>query len=117
MWVQEKEYFIELLRPYFPSGAEIQRQIERDTLCSFDNLCLSIDWLASDDTSRPNKRSRKIILSFSRELLTDYMACDISHRADEEKRIINLVESYLGKFEPVHNTPREQIQPQEIWFF
>ncbi|MHB1271915.1 MAG: hypothetical protein ACYCZD_03950 [Rhodanobacter sp.] len=101
--------FIELLKPLFPPEAEICRRP------SSGELVLVVDWKLKNDSVRPNKRSRKIIVQITHEIIEDYADGTDQHRRSEERRIAAAVKTQLNAFEPEHNSPRGTPEPEETW--
>lgn len=101
--------FIELLKPLFPSEAEIRRRP------SSGDLLFLVDWKLNNDQSRANKRSRKIVIHVTRETLEDYSDGTDQHRRSEERRITTEVATRLRSFQPNHETPHGTPEPEEVW--
>jgi hypothetical protein len=99
----EKDVFAEkcfaVLGTVFHAGADIR-------IVPGDGLTFSIDWLLNTDPSRPNKRSRLINLSISREATED---CDDFNRA--ERKLRKLIQEKLSHFNPEHESPRHVPPP------
>jgi hypothetical protein len=72
------------------------------------DLCIRVSWHLNDDPSRPNKRSRNIIIRISREALDDYIYVE-----DREERTLGsrqklsaYVAEQLRKFDPRNDHSR-----------
>lgn len=106
MWEQLEARLTHIVRPLFPNEAEFRRRP------SSDGLVFSVAWKLKNDPARPNKRSRRIILVVSEEALEDYNDGD---RDARERRITNFVTERLKIFNPNHDAPYGQPEPEEQW--
>jgi hypothetical protein len=106
MWENLEARLMDIVKPIFPNNAEIRRRP------SSDGLELRVVWKLTNDANRPNKRSRRIILVVSEEALEDYN--DGNHDV-KEKRIMKVITERLKGFNPNHNTPYGQPEPEELW--
>ena len=109
MWEAEVEKFTGLLRKIFPTDAIIQRVL------SSGDFSFEIDWPLNSDPDRPNKRSRMVVVCFSREFMADYVAATPSDRVHELKHIAEQIKSEFEKFDPTHELPANTLPPKEIW--
>ena len=109
MWDDLERRFKEILVPLFPKEAECTR------VTAQGGLSFSVSWKLKNDSARPNKRSRLIILVIPEEFLEDY--CDGSQHecGARETRITEYVRERLKQFNPDHTTPYGQPVPQEEW--
>lgn len=95
-----------IIRPLFPNEAEFHHRPLSD------GLVFSIAWKLKNDPTRPNKRSRRIILIVSEETLEDY---NDGNRDAIEKWITNFITENLRLFDPNHDTTYGQPEPEEQW--
>jgi len=109
MWDDLEKQFSTVLSRLFPKEAQFRRRP------ASDDLCFSVSWKLKNDPARPNKRSRRIILVLPEELLEDYRDDDQNARAARERRMTDLVGQRLKQFDPNHNTPYGQPEPEEQW--
>ena len=103
------EYFINLVRPLFPNGADINYdQTEGD-------LVIRVFWILDPNSDRPNKPSKIINLRISSEALGDYsnLSSDEQKRADQF--VIDFVEDKLRTFNPDYESPYGASPPTEKW--
>jgi len=95
---------VNIVRPLFPENAEIYRRP------SSDGLTIGVVWKLRSDQSRPNKRSRRIVLVLSQEALED---CNEDY--DKlKKQIVVIVSNRLKSFNPNHDAPYGQQTSPEI---
>lgn len=100
---------LEILAPLFPNNALIP--IRSTT----DSLRFAVSWKLNNDSTRPNKRSRRIILVVPQEILEDYRDGDEGDRNTLEKRIVATITDKLRCFNPEHQTTCLQPEPKEEW--
>lgn len=110
MWEAEVGLFAGALSQVFPSHANIQR-------CpSFNDLAFEVDWPLNTDTERPNKRSRLIVVCFSREFMADYVATP-GNQTSKTKHVVEHIRAKLANFNPTHDSPSNVLPPKETWTF
>jgi len=102
--------FRSLLTPLFPKEASFRSD------ASSDGLCFMVNWKLKNDSSRPNKRSKLILIRISQETIEDYGDGDQLTREDMEKRIMDRVKAHLDNFDPDHNTSYGHPEPEEYWY-
>jgi len=68
------DYWVRLIRPFFPTNAWIV------TRYSGDDHIIEIDWKLDDDPGQPNRRSRKIQITISDGAIEDYLDKDKKER-------------------------------------
>ena len=61
------DYWVRLIKPFFPTNAWIV------TRYSGDDHIIEIDWKLDDDPGQPNRRSRKIQITISDGAIEDYL--------------------------------------------
>lgn len=106
MWEQLEARLTNIVKPLFPDQAEFRRR------ASLDGLVFSVTWKLRNDPARPNKRSRRIILVVSEEALEDY---NDGNRDARERRIANSITERLKTFNPNHDVPYGQPEPEDQW--
>lgn len=109
MWDDLAAHFEALFAPLFPIESEFGRR-------PADNgLRFSICWKLNNDPARPNKRSRRIILVLPDEVLEDYRDDDDHGRGVKDTRFADSITQRLAHFNPDHQTPYGQADPEEPW--
>jgi hypothetical protein len=108
MWEAEVIHFVGLLSQVFPSYTNIKR-------CpSFNDLAFEVDWPLYTDSERPNKRSRLIVVCFSRELMADYVATP-RNQTSKTKYIVEHIRAQYAHFNPNHDSPSNALPSKETW--
>lgn len=79
------------------------------------DLFIRVSWRLNDDPSRPNKKSRNVILAISQEALDDYIYVDDRRRVDAEHKLSQFIAARLRHFNPRHDTPAHGTPPREDW--
>ena len=95
--------WIELIRPIFPPEASFEVDEGDDTI-------LRIDWKLGNDPERPNKRSRLIRITISREAIED---CQDFNEAG--MKFQKIIETRFASLNPDHNHARIVSPPIEEW--
>jgi hypothetical protein len=103
------EHFIDIIRCTVPSNADIHRADQGG------DLRLIVDWRLDTDLERPNKRSKSIGISISREAVEDYVESSRRRQEAADARLTQYLETRLEQFDPEHSTPREVTPPREWW--
>lgn len=103
------ERFETLFAPLFPKDARFR------SLPTTDGLRFSVNWKLKNDPSRPNKRSRRVVLMISQEAVEDHEDGTPNDRNTIERRMVDLVTAQLKQFNPDHDTPYGQPEPEEQW--
>ncbi len=109
MWTEFEEHFVSLLRPLFPSHADIRRT-QPD-----GEICILVDWKLAGVPDRPNKRSRKLAIHICQETLEDYSAASSPHRLSADERLVRHVSQLLSAFNPEHDAQYGMPEPCEEW--
>lgn len=109
MWTEFEKHFVSLLRPLFPSHANITRT-KPDS-----EICILVDWKLAGDPDRPNKRSRKLVIRISQESLEDYGSASSPHRQSADERLVRHVFQRLSAFNPEHDARYGMPAPCEEW--
>jgi hypothetical protein len=91
------DYWVRLLKPFFPSNAWFV------TRYSGDDHIIEIDWKLDDDPERPNRRSRKIQITISGGAIEDYLDKDKKGRELFEISLKKLVHEHYN-----HSSPDQQ---------
>jgi hypothetical protein len=104
-----EERFKGLLAPLFPKEVDFRH------VYTSDRVRFDVSWKLTSDPNRPNKRSRKIIVIVSEETLEDYEDGDDAARRRIEKKMVGDITKRLREFNPEHNTPYGQLEPEEQW--
>ena len=68
------DYWVRLIKPFFPTNAWIV------TRYSGDDHIIEIDWKLDDDPGQPNRRSRKIQITISDGAIEDYLDKNMKER-------------------------------------
>jgi len=72
-----------------------------------------IDWPLGDDPHRPSKRSKSIILTFTREFQDDYSSADAQNKRDKNDTLIITLQEHFKTFNPSHSNPYNIPPPSE----
>lgn len=99
----------EIVTSVFPSHAEI---LINQQIGSYQ---AGISWNLNNDPSRPNKKSKTIILNISDEVLQDIPTLSPSEQSRCLSNISSYLQAKLKSFDPDHNTPYGQSTPAETW--
>jgi predicted RNA-binding Zn ribbon-like protein len=103
------KHFAEILEGAVPKGADIaQRERSGD-------LCLFVDWRLGTDPTRPNKRSKSVLVRITRDAISDYSNSDERRRKSADHRLRTYLEDHVAAFDPEHDTPRHIPPPREEW--
>jgi len=102
-------HFEQILKPLFQKDSELCR------LQTSSDVIFSVSWKLNNDPSRPNKRSKRILLVIPQECVADYREGNQQERSTREARMTYLVKEQLKLFIPDHNTSYGQPAPEEKW--
>ena len=92
------DYWVRLIRPFFPENAWVV------TRYSGDDHIIEIDWKLDDDQKQPNQRSRKIQITISSGAIEDYLGKNKKERELFEISLKKLIhENYI------HASPDRQV--------
>ena len=93
-----------------PSNAE-----HYTTDSQFNGTVLSIHWKLNNDPKRPNKYSKTLVISLSRELLDDFPNYSQPMQDAALAKIENSIRERLKKFDPDHTHSRLEHPPIVNW--
>lgn len=79
------------------------------------DLHIRVSWKLGTDPSRPNKRSRTIVIRISREALEDHIYVDDDRRRAAEDKLISYLLFKLSTFSADHARLSHQEPPTEEW--
>ena len=79
------DYWVRLIKPFFPTNAWIVARYSRD-----DHI-IEIDWKLDDDPKKPNRRSRKIQITISDGAISDYLNKNKNERELFESSLKKLI--------------------------
>lgn len=97
------------VKELFPKHAEFNSQIDHS---KHAYIC-SIYWKLNNDKDRPNKPSRIILVTISREAIED---SDYENRKQIiQERFKAVIAAKYKSFNPEHDIPRYQSPPTEEW--
>ena|SRR5689334_922321 len=85
------------------------------TESDFSGAVLHVNWKLNNDTNRPNKASKTIVIFLTRELLEDFPDYPAQMQEDALKRIGASIRSRLKTFDPEHTASRYQEPPVVRW--
>lgn len=80
-----------------------------------DANSIVVNWNIMDDLDRPNKRSKTINISFSREAIEDYQDSSAARKCEADNRLQSYITAQLAQFNPNHQAPEGQVPPVETW--
>jgi hypothetical protein len=80
------DYWVRLLKPFFPANAWIVTRYAKD-----DHI-IEIDWNLDNEPGRPSRRSRKIQITISNGAIEDYLDKDKKEREVFECSLTKLIQ-------------------------
>jgi len=92
------DYWVRLLKPFFPANAWIVTRYAKD-----DHI-IEIDWNLDNEPGRPNRRSRKIQITISDGAIEDYLDKNKNERELFETSLKKLIHERYN-----HSAPDEQV--------
>jgi hypothetical protein len=106
--ITSKDYWLYIKR-LFPADAQYAFFV-RD-----GDLRIRVSWYLNDDSHRPHKPSKNIILAISEEALEDYLYGDHPGRLEAQEKVAGFIAERLRGFDPKHDTPAHMTPPREQW--
>jgi hypothetical protein len=94
------DYWVRLIKPFFPTNAWIV------TRYSGDDHIIEIDWKLDDDPGQPNRRSRKIQITISDGAIEDYLDKNKKERELFETSLKKLIHERYNHSAPDEQAPR-----------
>ena len=102
---------IDLIKGIFPGQANFYTWYDSSKLSC---LC-RISWKLNDDSKRPNKTSKIILLIISQEAIDDYRDSTPLKQQEAQKFFKNFIQNKYNQFDPNHDVPKNQSPPTEEW--
>lgn len=93
------DYWVRLLKPFFPANAWIVTRYAKD-----DHI-IEIDWNLDNEPGRPNRRSRKIQITISNGAIEDYLDKDKKEREVFESSLTKLIQERYNLIDPDKQAP------------
>lgn len=94
----------------FPKHADVARTEEGG------DLCLYLDWRLRTDPTRPNQRSKVILVCISREAISDYANRDEEQRKSADALLREFLSHRLAVLAPEPAAPAHVVSTPEEWF-
>jgi len=104
-----EEQILKAIQAAMPVHAEIQGI--RGAGC----VNVMVSWRLNDDPDRPNKRSKTIEITVSREAADDFANASAADQARAFARVSAFLGNCLAQFDPSHDTPRYESPPVVHW--
>lgn len=98
------------ITPIFPTKAEF-RYLENPPV----NHIIRVSWFLENDKSRPNKRSRLIVIRIPYETIEDYPDESEEDRNRADNRFESFIRAKFKNFNPDHDEPKGKSPEPEIW--
>jgi hypothetical protein len=102
-------HFRELVELQLPDGSRVL------VPSGGPDMMILATWRLSNDTVRPNKRSRMIRLVISQEALEDYACGSHGARQASDERLTHWLTRQLSGFDPNHDAPLGVEPPAVTW--
>ncbi len=103
------DYWVRLIKPLFPMNAWIVSRL------SDDDYLIQVDWNLENAPHRPNRRSKKILITISAEAIEDYLD---KNKKDREVSDLALKKLILERYNNVildRNAHGSQSRSIEKW--
>jgi hypothetical protein len=98
--------FINTVKTIYPRHAEITKK---------EPSKIRICWnLNPNDSERPNKKSKIILIEFSREFIDDYNAMNQNDKSRKDVAVTQVVTNHYSSFDPNHTATAHETPPIEI---
>ncbi len=107
----DKYIVINVIKNVMPKEAEI---IDSNITSGYD---FHVSWLQNDDANRPNKRSKTIVISISRETISDMESLNKEQLEGVAERLKNKMTNTLNQYDSSNNNPREMEPEVDRWIF
>lgn len=100
---------VQIIASVMPADAEINE------MPADDSFALEVRWRLNNDPDRPNKKSKTIRISVSREAATDFADLSDANQVAAYERIAQFLATKLARYDPNHNAPKYEPPPVEVW--
>jgi hypothetical protein len=104
-----EDQIVEVIRAAMPNGSDIR------VVPSVEAVEVCVSWKLNDDPERPNKMSKTIRITVSREAADDFASASGASREEAFRRVSGYLAQRLREFDPKHNVPRDEPPPVEQW--
>jgi hypothetical protein len=104
------QHLASIVAAQFPKHADMARTEEGG------DLCLYLDWHLRTDPTRPNKRSKVILVRITREAINDYANREEEQRKSADARLKGFLSHRLASLDPEPIAPAHIVSTPEEWF-
>ena len=104
-----KAHWEGLLKPLFPDGSEFKVHE------ASPDFKATISWKLGTDRSRPNKRSKVIVVVVSAEAVDDYRNKPAGRQHSDDEKLKRFIQAQLAKHDPNHNNAQDVPPPEVQW--
>lgn len=98
--------WLQMLNPLFPEDTLLT------TSSTTDDFLVCASWKLNNDTERPNKRSRTVVIEVPQETLNDYIAKSEARQMYDDQKLYNQVKEFIHLLNPDHDTPNDETPPE-----
>ncbi len=99
-------HWFNLISPLFPEDSKLTSE------STVDDFLVTASWLLNNDPSRPNKRSRTVVIEIPKNTINGYSSKTDSRKINDDKKLCQQVKEFLTLLNPNHDTPEDSCAPE-----
>jgi hypothetical protein len=101
-----EDQIFQAIKTVMPNNADIH------IVSRIKALKINVSWPLNDDSERPNKTSKTILICVSHEAAQDFSNVN---QGAAYNRVLEYLQGRLAQFDPQHNAPKSEMSPVEEW--